>query len=218
VGRRDGITQQKAMNRYVKSLGFPIAAALFLAGSAFLLKLAYLSVFVAAALGGLLLLAFYAYVRWWHGIRIPALLLILVLAAVEVDALGNYFRTYGRQFESMQYDEFSHMLCSALVTPTVFWLLRAGMEHFRYRLPPGLITTFVITLLFSISGFYEIIELWDERYFGDRRIWNPHDAPNDLQWNLTGIVSGAVLTYAVLKANASARLALAGGSKPLCRL
>jgi uncharacterized membrane protein YjdF len=102
----------------------------------------------------------------------------------------------------MQYDEFSHLSCSALITPTVFWLLRAEIEYRRHHLPLGLITVFVITLLFSISGFYEIIELWDELYFNGRRIWSPHDAPNDLQWNLTGIVAGAVLTYAVFKAGA----------------
>lgn len=58
---------------------------------------------------------------------------------------------------------------------------------------------FAVAMLFSMSGFYEIIELWDERYFHGKRIWSPHDTANDLQWNLIGAVIGVALSYAVLK-------------------
>jgi hypothetical protein len=54
-------------------------------------------------------------------------------------------------------------------------------------------------MLFSITAFYEIIELWDELYFKGQRIWSPHDAPNDLQWNLAGIILGSVSTYIIMK-------------------
>jgi hypothetical protein len=91
------------------------------------------------------------------------------------------------------------MLCSALVTPIVIWVLQTGIERGGYRLPPGLIAVFAVALLFSMSGVYEIIELWDERYFHGKRIWSPHDTPNDMQWNLIGAVIGAALSYAVLK-------------------
>ena len=188
------------MNRWIRSLEALFVAALFIAGSAFLLKLAYLNVLTATFFGVLFLLAFYGYVRWKYGVRVPMILLLLILGALEVDALGNHFRMYGRPFGPVQYDEFAHLLCSALVTPVVVWLLRAGIKYGGWRLPLGLITVFAIALLFALSGFYEIIELWDERYFGGQRIWSPHDAPNDLQWNLTGILIGAVTAYAVLKA------------------
>ncbi len=72
---------------------------------------------------------------------------------------------------------------------------------------------FAIALLFSVSGFYEIIEVWDERYFHGKRIWSPYDAPNDLQWDLTGAVIGAALTYAILKKSHSYRSASIG-SRP----
>ena len=186
-------------DRTIELLEFLIVAALFVAASAFLLKLAYLSVLSATVIGGSLSLTFYAYMRWRHGIRIPVVLLLLMFVAVEADALGNYFRLYGEPFGPIQYDEFSHMLCSALITPIVIWLLQTGIERGGYRLPPGLIAVFAVALLFSMSGFYEIIELWDERYFHGKRIWSPHDTPNDLQWNLIGAVIGAALSYAVLK-------------------
>jgi hypothetical protein len=87
----------------------------------------------------------------------------------------------------------------ALTAPLIVWLARAGLERVGYRLPLGFITVFSIMTLFSITGLYEIIELWDERYFSGQRIWSPHDAPNDLQWNLAGIIIGSVSTYVVMK-------------------
>lgn len=187
------------MNRLIRHLELPVAVLLFLAGSAFLLKMCYLSLLQNTVYGGLLILAFYGYVRLRHGVKIPPVLLLLVLAALEVDALGNYFYMYGQQFGPVMYDEFAHVAVQALTAPLIVWLTREGFVRFGYRLPLGLITVFSITLLFSITGFYEIIELWDELYFGGQRIWSKHDAPNDLQWNLAGIIIGAVLTYIVMR-------------------
>lgn len=190
------------MERLIRRLELPIVAVLFIAGSAFLLKMAYLPVLTCTILGVLFLLAVYVYIRARYGIEIPLILLALVLGAVEVDALGNYFRMYGRHFGPVMYDEFSHMAVQALTAPMIVWLLREGIVRFGYRLPLGLVTFFAITVLFSLSAFYEVIELWDELYFRGQRIWSPHDAPNDLQWDMAGIIVGAVLTYLVLRRNA----------------
>jgi uncharacterized membrane protein YjdF len=191
------------MSQLIRRLELPIVAVLFSAGSAFLLKMAYLPVLTCTILGGLFLLAVYIYMRARYGISIPVILLLLVLGAVEVDALGNYFRMYGRRFGPVMYDEFSHMAVQALIAPVIVWLLRKGIVKFGYRLPLGFVTFFAITTLFSLSAFYEVIELWDELYFRGQRIWSAHDAPNDLQWDLAGIIIGAVFAYLVLKRNAT---------------
>jgi uncharacterized membrane protein YjdF len=122
-----------------------------------------------------------------------------VLCAVEVDAVGNYFRMYGRMFGPVQYDVFAHFAVQALNEPLVVWLLREGIMRSGYRLPPGLTALFAVTILFSLSGFYEFIEPRDELYFNGQCIWSAHDAPNDLQWNLAGTICGALLTYAVIR-------------------
>lgn len=190
------------MDQLIRRLELPIVALLFIAGSAFLLKMAYLPVLTCTILGALFLLAVYVYIRARYGIKIPLILLALVLGAVEVDALGNYFRMYGRHFGPVMYDEFSHMAVQALTAPIIVWLLREGIVRFGYRLPLGLVTVFAVTVLFSLSAFYEIIELWDELYFRGQRIWSPHDAPNDLQWDLAGIIVGALIAYAILRRSA----------------
>ena len=52
---------------------------------------------------------------------------------------------------------------------------------------------------FSLSAFYEIIELWDEKYFHPNRIWGPLDTATDLQFDLCGIVIGTLLACVMLR-------------------
>lgn len=189
------------MDQWIRRLELPIVAALFIAGSAFLFKLAYLPLMVGTGLGILLLLAFYVYVKQRYDVRVPLLLLLLVQASIEVDALGNYFHRYGGPFGPIQYDEFAHFSVQLCVAPIVVWLLREGIVRFGYRLPLGLIAFFSITILFSLSGFYEILELWDDQSHPvpGMRIHGAYDTPNDLQFDLAGIVLGVMVTYVVMK-------------------
>ena len=195
------------MNELIRRLELPIVIMLFLAGSTFLLKMSYLSLLQNTIFGGSLLLALCGYLYGRFRLKIPVVLPLLVLVAVEVDALGNYFRMYGRQFGPVMYDEFAHMTVQALTAPIIIWLAAAVLVRSGYHLPLGLITFFSITMLFIITGFYEIIELWDELYFSGQRIGTPHDAPNDLQWNLAGIIIGSAVTYAVMNYYGAVKLA-----------
>ena len=172
---------------------------LAIAGGAFLLKMCYLSLVFNCGFGLLFLMSFYAYVRVRHGIEIPLILLALVFAALQVDALGNFFRMYGRQFGPLQYDEFSHMTVQVLITPIIIWLFRRGMNRLGHNVSVGLAALLAGTIMFSLTAIYEIIELWDEVYFGGQRIWGKYDTANDLQWDLCGIVVGAFVALPLLK-------------------
>ncbi|MGH9944347.1 MAG: DUF2238 domain-containing protein, partial [Pyrinomonadaceae bacterium] len=143
--------------------------------------------------------AVYLFARARYGLEMPLTLLALVFFGVEVDALGNYFQLYGRRFGPLMYDEFAHMSIQVLTTPLIVWLLREGLTRFGQRLPVGLVSFFAVTTIFSLSAFYEVIEMWDERYFGGQRIWGTHDAPNDLQWDFVGIAAGSLLAYFALR-------------------
>jgi uncharacterized membrane protein YjdF len=190
--------QKNKMN--LRKLELPVALLLFVSGSAFLLKMCYLSLAFNTIFGVLFLVAVYGYVRVRHDINIPLVLLLLVFAALQVDALGNYFRLYGHEFGPMQYDEFSHLTVQVLITPVIVWLARQVLERLGYQLPLALTAFFAGTTIFSLSAFYEIIELWDEVYFHGQRIWGPHDTPNDLQWDLCGVVIGTLLAHVILRA------------------
>jgi hypothetical protein len=187
----------------LKKIELPLMLVVLLVGAAFLLKMCYLSLAFNCAFGVAFLAIVYFYVRVRHEVSIPLVLLGLVFVALQVDALGNYFRMYGRPFGPFQYDEFSHMMVQVLVTPVFVWLVRQLLERWGYKLPPKLTGFFAGTVIFSLSAFYEIIELWDEVYFGGHRIWSTHDTASDLQWDLCGIVLGTLLAHFLLRAIAS---------------
>ena len=183
----------------LRKLELPLVLLILTAGAAFLLKMCYLSLAFNCIFGLVFLTGFYLYVRKRHGINIPVTLIALVFAALQVDALGNYFRMYGQKFGPMQYDEFSHMAVQVLITPIIIWLVRRTMERIGHKVSLGIAVLFAITLMFSISAGYEIIELWDEVYFGGQRIWSKYDTANDLQWDLCGILIGTVLALPLLR-------------------
>ena len=180
-------------------LELPLVTLALFAGAAFLTKMCYLSLAFNSLFVLVFLAVFYFYVRARLKIHIPVLLLVLVFLALQVDALGNYFRMYGQQFGPMQYDEFSHMAVQVLVSPIIVWLVSRLLNQYGYRLPLKLTAFFAGMIVFSLSAVYEIIELWDEIYFGGRRIWGPYDTAIDLQWDLCGIIVGTVFSCIMLR-------------------
>ena len=186
----------RSIARYLE---IPLVMIALVAGAAFLTKMCYLSlafntIFVIIFLG-----LFSSYVRIRLNIQIPIVLLALVFLALQVDALGNFFRMYGRQFGPMQYDEFAHLTVQVLVSPIIVWLAGRVLQHFGYRLPLKLTAFFAAAIVFSLSAIYEIIELWDEVYFGGHRIWGSYDTATDLQWDLCGIIVGTLFSCIMLR-------------------
>lgn len=183
----------------LRKLELPLVALALIVGAAFLLKMCYLSLLLNSIFGLVFLACFYLYLNHRHQIKIPLALLALVFAALQVDALGNYFRMYGRQLGPLQYDEFSHLAVQILITPIIIWLVRKGLHRAGHNVSLTLSSLFAVTTMFSLAACYEIVELWDELYFGGQRIWSKYDTANDLQWDLLGILIGALISIPVLK-------------------
>ncbi len=180
-------------------LEIPFVMLSLFAGAAFLTKMCYLSLAFNTIFTLAFLAVFYAYLRARLNVRVPLVLLGLVFLALQVDALGNFFRLYGRQFGPMQYDEFSHLMVQVLISPLIVWLVLRLLHNRGYRLPLKLTAFFAATTVFSLSAAYEIIELWDEIYFGGKRIWSPYDTATDLQWDLCGIIVGTLFSCIMLR-------------------
>ena len=178
-------------------LEVPAVMTVLIAGAAFLTKMCYLSLAFNTLFVLVFLTLFYLYLRVRLNVEVPVVLLGLVFLALQVDALGNFFRMYGRQFGPMQYDEFSHMAVQVLVSPLIVWLIHRLLQ--RYQLPLTFNAIFAGTIVFSLSAAYEIIELWDEIYFGGQRIWGPYDTAIDLQWDLCGIIVGTLFSCIMLR-------------------
>lgn len=178
----------------LRKLEIPLVILSLFAGAAFLTKMCYLSLAFNTLFVIVFLSIFYFYAGARLNLRVPFALLATVFLALQVDALGNFFGMYGRAFGPMQYDEFAHMAVQVLVTPTIVWLVARTLEKSGYQLPLKFTLFFAATIVFSLSAAYEIIELWDERYFGGQRIWGKYDTATDLQWDLCGIVLGTLLS------------------------
>jgi len=195
------------MSNIVKRFGPLIIAGLFIWGVVFLLKLPHLHVWVIMPVCVAYLWAIYAFVKTRYGVKIPLPLLLLAWASVALDSVGNLrfggpISMYETKFTYFQYDEFAHTTVPALIAPAVVWLLRAGLDYFGHRLPLGLVTFFAMTIMFTISGFYEIVELWDDKYMWPTpgmRIHGSYDTANDLQCDLIGMTVGGLMAYAILK-------------------
>ncbi len=190
------------MNNLVKRFEIPIIAGLFICGGVLLLRMPWLGLFRGSLAGVLYLAAVYLFVRARYGVKIPIILLVLVYLSIALDGLGNYFGLYPMQFRYVQYDEFTHTAVPALTAPFVVWIMYEGLKHFGYRLPLGLVTFFALTTMFTISGIYEVTELWDDKYAWPQpgmRIHGPYDTANDLQYDLIGIIIGGFIAYAVLR-------------------
>lgn len=171
----------------------------FAAKSLLLVRLPYRDVDVNALYTGLILLSFYLYFRFRYKVKPPLLIVFFLAAAVAVDVMGNFFHLYGRQFGPVEYDEFSHMVGSGLSLPPAMWLLRSTTRRFGIKLPLDMTAFLSVTITFSFCSYYEILELWDEVYFGGKRLWTPSDSANDLQWDLAGIIIAAFISVAVFR-------------------
>src|SRR5215813_8965003 len=195
------------MHNLVKRFGPFIITGLLVWGTVFLLKLPHLHVWVIMPVCVAYLWAIYAFVKARYGVKIPLSLLFLVWASVALDSVGNMrfggsLSLYDTKFKHFQYDEIMHTSIPALIAPVMVWLLRAGLDHFGYRLPLGLVVFFAVTTMFTVSGFYEIIELWDDKYMWPQpgmRIHGPYDTPNDLQCDLLGMAIGGLIAYVMMK-------------------
>ena len=186
----------KSPSKWMLLVEFPAATALFMIAS---LNLAYRPMLlITIAIMGLLV-ACYLYFKLRYGIRIPLFVLFLAFAAVEVDTVGNHFRWYQRIPWPIPYDVFAHLVIPVLLSPALIWLIRAWFEKSSYAVPLSVVVFIATCVNFSLSGFYEITEMWDELYFGGKRIWSIYDTSRDLQWDLTGAIFGSLLTFAAIK-------------------
>ncbi|HEY8461331.1 MAG TPA: hypothetical protein VIM99_13170 [Blastocatellia bacterium] len=195
------------MKKIVKRFEPLIIAGLLVWGAAFLLRMPYLQVWVSMLVCVAYLWAIHAFVNARYEVKIPGALLFLIWASVAIDNFGNLrfggpLSLYDKKFPYFQYDEFAHTVIPALVAPVIVWLLRAGLNRFGYRLPLGLVTFFAMATMFTVSGFYEVVELWDDKYMWPApgmRIHGPYDSANDLQCDLIGLTIGGLMAYVILR-------------------
>jgi uncharacterized membrane protein YjdF len=186
------------MQPWAKRFEWPMLIGFFVVTSFFLFRMAYLPGYISLPVGVLLLGLFRHFIESCYGVRIPLFLLLLLWLSIALDWAGNIFGWYNAKDWLIPYDYFTHTAVPFLVTPVMVWLMDTGLKKFGYALPLWLVTLFAVTAMFTLAGFYEILELWDDKYMHPDpgwRIHGPYDTANDLQCDLLGMVLGGVLAY-----------------------
>lgn len=193
------------MTPWSSRVALALAALVVASAVVFLVNTPYLSVGVNTVVVSGYLAAIYVFARKQFGLRVPLVLLALVFLALQVDALGNYFHLYRPDTKPIRYDEFAHLIVQTLIMPMIVWIALRLFETANARLPFWLVNAFAGALMFSLSAFYEVIEYWDDTYFGGRRIWSIFDTAEDLQWDFVGILLGLVLARLLLRRDSARR-------------
>lgn len=172
---------------------------IFLAKSYLLVRMPYRSAELNAGMTIAILSAFYLYLRFRQNMRMPWFLLLFLALAVCEDVAGNFFHLYGTHVGPFAYDEITHFFGSGFALPPTMWLLRTTTRRMGIRLPGNLLAFLSVSVAFAFSAYYEVLELWDEKFWGGKRLWTPTDSANDLQFGLMAIVTAAIITHFVYK-------------------
>ncbi|HYV06762.1 MAG TPA: hypothetical protein VFB82_19360 [Blastocatellia bacterium] len=156
-----------------------------------------------------LLLFFYLYFRFRQNLAAPPFVVFSLAAAVAVDILGNKLGLYGKPFGPLRdYDEFAHFAGSGFSAIAAYWLLRAGLKRMGFALSGRLLAFLSTTIAFTYCGWYEILELWDELFYGDfERIHSWDDTANDLFYDFLGVIVFIAVTalFFALKSRLAAK-------------
>ena len=171
---------------------FLVAVLALAAYTSLMLKMPYRAPITNSLYTLLGLSAVYLYLRLRLSIRVPPQALLCLVIGALLDIIGNQFDLFSRGFFSIPYDSITHFITCGLTFIVVMWLVMALMNRYGYQLPLGLLAFFSATTTYSLSAYYEITELIDERFFGGHRMWTTHDTVQDLAVDLVGITVAAV--------------------------
>lgn len=132
-------------------------------------------------------------------ITLPFPINCLLAFGIFADSIGNALDFYGKKWGPLWYDSWVHLFIPFCLSFSFFWLFNSLRLQKKLNVGQPLLWIFVFSLTFSLAAFYEVTELWDELYFGGKRIWGVHDTARDLQWDMAGIISGMLIYWMILK-------------------
>ena len=126
------------------------------------------------------------------------LIWLIIVAGLSLDAFGDFFHFYGR---ITWWDQAVHYFVSGAVAFTLFIVISAfWIDKFKFslllktgRLKLSLLLASAIAI--SLGDLYEIEEYLEDVFFHTHRSGPGMDTPNDLVWNLLGVITAAVIIY-----------------------
>lgn len=118
-----------------------------------------------------------------RGARLSTLTILVVLAAVWIDALGNFQHLYARYW---WYDRLTHAVGGWAVSALWIDFLLAGQSAGRISASPKVALWLGFLLGQFVASMYEVSEWVGDELFDTARVRSAFDAPRDLLNNLVG--------------------------------
>lgn len=118
-----------------------------------------------------------------RGARLSWLTIIVVLAAVWIDALGNFQHLYARWW---WWDRVTHAAGGLAVTALFIDLALARRAIVKLNVSPILALWFGFLLGQFVAAMYEVSEWLGDWWFATERVRGPFDTPRDLFFNAVG--------------------------------
>lgn len=171
----------------------------FVVKSLLLIRMPYRPWAINTAWTAGLIALFYCFFRFRFKAAPPLSVICAMFLAVGLDVLGNRLGLYNHEplIWDIQYDDITHILGSACALVPVIWVFQTTTRRMGFKLPADMVAFICTCITFSLCSWYEILELWDEVIWKHNyRIWDAHDTPKDLQWDLVGIVLAAFIGFA----------------------
>ena len=128
-----------------------------------------------------------------RGLALSNFTICITLAAVWIDALGNFQNLYGQWW---WWDRVTHTIGGMAVTALfIDWaLVRRQAKKLLIPHPYAILFGFLLGQF--VGAMYEVTEWLGDWWFATERVRGPYDAPRDLFFNLLG----GLIVWAIFRA------------------
>ncbi len=117
------------------------------------------------------------------GQQLSWLTILMALASVWIDALGNFQHLYARFW---WYDRVTHTIGGMALSAVCIDLYQHWRRSGTFPMTPAFATWSGFLLGQFIGAMYEVSEWLGDWWFHTERVWSAFDAPRDLFFNLMG--------------------------------
>lgn len=123
------------------------------------------------------------FLRRQFGITLHWVVLVILAAAVWLDALGNFQYLYGRFW---WWDRLTHATGGLAVTAGVAFVTFAVWNAGRFKISWRVANLYAFCLAQTVGALYEVSEWLGDEWFGTHRVGGSFDSPRDLMFNMLG--------------------------------
>lgn len=123
------------------------------------------------------------FLRKRYGIVIHWVVLLIVVASLWLDAMGNFLHYYGTYW---WWDRLTHAVGGLAVTTGFYVVTIALWRAGRMKVSWRVVNLYAFCLGQTLGALYEVTEWLGDWWFATHRVGGPFDSPRDIFFNMAG--------------------------------